>query len=102
MTTNEFVTLLQNELVLQRDPHTGERFAALLEEYYVAKSPLDVRPNVDDGVNIGRPQTSQEIAAQADALKIQNKYPLAGQERTPAPPSGEASKTAWTPAPPKA
>jgi hypothetical protein len=102
MTTSEFVTLLQNELVLQRDPHTGERFAALLEEYYVAKSPSDVRPNVDDGVNIGRPQTSQEIAIQADALKIQNKYPLAGQDWTPAPPSGEVSKTAWTPAPPKA
>ena len=34
MKTSEFVQLLQNELILPRDPHLADRFAALLEENY--------------------------------------------------------------------
>ena len=50
MKTSEFVQLLQNELILPRDPHLADRFAALLEENYEPVAPKE--PTPEDGVNI--------------------------------------------------
>ena len=50
MKTSEFVQLLQNELILPRDPHLADRFAALLEENYEPVAPK--APTPEDGVNI--------------------------------------------------
>ena len=50
MKTSEFVQLLQNELILPRDPHLADRFAALLEENYEPVAPKE--PTPADGVNI--------------------------------------------------
>jgi hypothetical protein len=50
MKTSEFVQLLQNELILPRDPHLADRFAALLDENYEPVAPKE--PTPADGVNI--------------------------------------------------
>ena len=50
MKTSEFVQLLKNELILPRDPHLADRFAALLEENYEPVAPKE--PTPEDGVNI--------------------------------------------------
>jgi hypothetical protein len=50
MKTSEFVQLLQNELILPRDPHLADRFAALLDENYEPVAPIEPMPA--DGVNI--------------------------------------------------
>ena len=50
MKTSEFVQLLQNELILPRDPHLVDRFAALLDENYESIAPKE--PTPEDGVNI--------------------------------------------------
>lgn len=50
MKTSEFVQLLQNELILPRDPHLADRFAALLDENYEPVAPK--QPTPADGVNI--------------------------------------------------
>ena len=50
MKTSEFVQLLKNELILPRDPHLADRFAALLEENYEPVAPKE--PTPADGVNI--------------------------------------------------
>jgi hypothetical protein len=39
MKTSEFVQLLQNELILPRDPHVVSRFVELLEENFLPKPP---------------------------------------------------------------
>ena len=44
MKTSEFVQLLQNELILPRDPHLADRFAALLEENYEPVAPKEPTP----------------------------------------------------------
>lgn len=41
MQTSEFVKLLQNELILQRDPHIVDRFAALLDEHFEERPPQE-------------------------------------------------------------
>ena len=41
MQTSEFVKLLQNELILQRDPHIADRFAALLDEHFEERPPQE-------------------------------------------------------------
>ena len=50
MKTSEFVQLLQNEMILPRDPHLADRFSALLEENYEPVEPKE--PTPADGVNI--------------------------------------------------
>ena len=50
MTVNEFAQLLQNELILPRDPHLVARFIALLDEYFASAAPLE--PTAQDGVNV--------------------------------------------------
>ena len=50
MKTSEFVQLLQNELILPRDPHLADRFAALLDENYEPVAPKE--PTPADGVNV--------------------------------------------------
>lgn len=74
MKTSDFVKILQDELILQRDPHIAERFAALLDEYYVPRFAENVRvQNAADGVNVVAPLRG--VAA----------------------PSRAVSNTAWTP-----
>ena len=50
MKVNEFAQLLQNELILPRDPHLADRFAALLDENYEPVAPKE--PTPADGVNV--------------------------------------------------
>ena len=86
MTTGKFITLLQNELILPRDPHTADRFSALLEEHYVPLvSEPDVQPvelanlgmfvgadlghtSTHAGIDRTSTQTREEISAQSDIL----------------------------------
>ena len=56
MKTSEFVQLLQNELILPRDPHLADRFAALLEENFEPVLPIE--PTPADGVNIAPQEPS--------------------------------------------
>ena len=50
MTVNEFAQLLQNEMILPRDPHLVARFIALLDEYFASADPLE--PTAQDGVSV--------------------------------------------------
>jgi hypothetical protein len=57
MKTSEFVQLLQNELILPRDPHLADRFAALLDENYEPVAPQ--KPTAADGVNVVLPESTE-------------------------------------------
>lgn len=48
MKTTDFVTLLQNEFILPRDPHLADRFAALLEENYLPRETTTQEPSAVD------------------------------------------------------
>ena len=50
MKTSEFAQLLQNEMILPRDPHLVARFIALLDENYSPIAPAST--TAEDGVNI--------------------------------------------------
>ena len=67
MKTSEFVQLLQNELILPRDPHLADRFAALLDENYEPVAPK--QPTPADGVNIVL-QGTNPVETESEASEI--------------------------------
>ena len=66
MKTSEFVQLLQNELILSRDPHLADRFAALLDENYAPVAPQE--PTAADGVNVVLQEPSVADPAPVESL----------------------------------
>jgi len=61
MTSSKFAQLLQNELILPRDPHLVARFEALLAENYEPVAPKE--PTPADGVNVESLPESTESEA---------------------------------------
>ena len=66
MTSSKFAQLLQNELILPRDPHLVARFIALLDEYFATADPLE--PTAADGVNVVLQEPSVADPAPVESL----------------------------------
>jgi hypothetical protein len=70
MKTSEFSQLLQNEMILPRDPHLVDRFTALLDENFEAIPPKE--PSPEDGVNV----VLQEPSADCSTSGMHSALPL--------------------------
>jgi hypothetical protein len=82
MKTNEFAQLLQNELILPRDPHLVARFIALLDEYFAEAAPLE--PTAQDGVSVDLVQNTVGPIPITDIPPSTYSAPAVVREPTPA------------------
>ena len=57
------MALLQNELILPRDPHLAQRLAVLLEENFEPKSEPEIANLPSDGVSVTAPQQTESEAS---------------------------------------
>ena len=92
MKTSEFVQLLQNELILPRDPHLADRFAALLDENYEPVAPKE--PTPADGVNVAPSHPQRTITGIQDGQLVTVPVtPVAGDvARLPEPSEADPTK----------
>jgi hypothetical protein len=82
MKVNEFAQLLQNELILPRDPHLVARFIALLDEYFAEAAPLE--PTAQDGVSVDLVQNTVGPIPITDIPPSTYSAPAVVREPTPA------------------
>ncbi len=75
MTMNEFAQLLQNEMILPRDPHIVSRFVELVDEYFAI---VALEPTPADGVNVvlQEPSVADPTPSVTDASSQTEAAPL--------------------------